>query len=243
MRMAFVTDDLRHQIAVRLHQDNGGDVHAQVFGDAGGAGAEAQVRRILSLDQPGAPWLAVGGRDPVIGALQAAHRGLRPVLFHSPYEAAAWSIIALRHHRSQAAALRTRLAREHGVTFGLDGQEIMAFPLPARLLEITSFPGLDATRISRLHAVAEAALAGRLDPVRLRAMDAAGALREIQEIPGLGPTYAQLVLLRSTGATDVMTYHEPRIPYYAAHYYRGSHTPSTPGELAGLAGAWRPFRT
>ena len=40
-----------------------------------------------------------------------------------------------------------------------------------------------------------------------------------------------------------MTYHEPRIPYYAAHYYRGSHTPITPGELAGLAGVWRPFRT
>jgi hypothetical protein len=28
------------------------------------ADAEAQVRRILSLDQPAAPWLAAGVRDP-----------------------------------------------------------------------------------------------------------------------------------------------------------------------------------
>jgi len=57
MRMAFVTDDLRHQVAVRLRQDPRGDIHAQVHGDARPADAdvEAQVRRILSLDQPAAP--------------------------------------------------------------------------------------------------------------------------------------------------------------------------------------------
>jgi len=245
MRMAFVTDDLRHQVAVRLRQDASGDIHAQLHGDARPADAdvEAQVRRILSLDQPATPWLAVGVRDPVVGRLQATFPGLRPVLFHSPYEAAAWSILALRRHRSQAAAIRTRLAQANGARFDIDGHQVAAFPLPAQLLEITGFQGLDATRIGRLHAVARAALSGRLDPARLRAMDAGDALREIQAIPGLGPTYAQLVLLRSTGATDLMTYHEPRIPYYAAHFYRTPRAPVTPGELADLSAGWRPFRT
>jgi DNA-3-methyladenine glycosylase II len=245
MRMAFVTDDLRHQVAVWLGQDASGDIHAHVHGDARPADAEveAQVRRIRSLDQPAAPWLAVGVRDPVIGGLQATFPGLRPVLFHSPYEAAAWSILALRRHRSQPAAIRTRFAQAHWARFDLDGHQLAAFPLPAQLLEITSFPGLDATRISRLRAVARAALSGRLDPGRLRAMDAGDALREIQAIPGLGPTYAQLVMLRSTGATDLMTYHEPRIPYYAAHFYRTARIPLTSGELADLSAGWRPFRT
>jgi DNA-3-methyladenine glycosylase II len=245
MRMAFVTDDLRHQVAVRLHQDARGDIHAQVHGAAPPAGKdiEAQVRRILSLDQPAAPWLAVGVRDPVIGGLQAAFPGLRPVLFHSPYEAAAWSVLALRRHRSQAAAIRNRLALAHGATFDIDGHQVAAFPLPAHLLEITGFQGLDATRVGRLHAVAQAALAGRLDPARLRAMDAGDALRDIQALPGFGPAYAQLVLLRSTGATDLMTYREPRLPYYAAHFYRAPRAPLTPGELADLSAGWRPFRT
>jgi DNA-3-methyladenine glycosylase II len=245
LRMAFVTDDLRHHVAVRLTQDADGHINTQVYGDPRPADAdvEAQVRRILSLDQPGAPWLAVGARDPVIGSLQAAFHGLRPVLFHSPYEAAAWSILALRRHRTQAAAVRTRLARAHGVTFEIDGQSVAAFPVPERLLEIQAFPGLDATRIGRLHAVAAAALDGRLDPVRLREMDADDALRQIQSLPGLGPTYANLVLLRSTGATDLMTFHEPRLPYYAAHFYAAPHTPLTRDELAEISANWRPFRT
>ena len=66
MHLAFVTDDLRHQAAVWLSQDAGGDIHARVQGDPGdGAALEAQVRRILSLDHPAAPWLAVGARRSI----------------------------------------------------------------------------------------------------------------------------------------------------------------------------------
>jgi DNA-3-methyladenine glycosylase II len=84
MRMAFVADDLQHQVAVRLTQDQDGVLHASLYGDVPAAPAEAQVRRILSLDHDGPGWLAAGRRDPVLGGLQARFAGLRPVLFHSP---------------------------------------------------------------------------------------------------------------------------------------------------------------
>lgn len=45
----------------------------------------------------------------MLGGLQRAHEWLRPVLFHSPYEAAAWAIISARRYRAQAAAVRTRI--------------------------------------------------------------------------------------------------------------------------------------
>ena len=52
-----------------------------------------QVAAILSLDVDGRGFADVAQRDPVVGELQAQLPGLRPVLFWTPYEAAAWTII------------------------------------------------------------------------------------------------------------------------------------------------------
>src|SRR5437899_3335117 len=94
MRLAFCLDDLRGHAGVVLRQDTDGDrtVRGELLGDADPAAVERQVARILSLDQDGEAWLAVGRRDPVIGKLQRRYPGLRPPLFHSPYEAASWAI-------------------------------------------------------------------------------------------------------------------------------------------------------
>jgi DNA-3-methyladenine glycosylase II len=242
MSLAFVTDDFEHHAAALLTQDASGVLHCRLLGDADPDRVLAQVRRVLSLDHSGPAWAEVGGRDAVIGRLQAAHPGLRPVLFHSPYEAAAWSIISQRRHRTQAAAVRRRLSREHGRVFSAPGSELEAFPTPAQLLRIDSFPSLEPQRIDRLHAVARAALSGRLDPERLLAMTPEEALADLQSLPGIGPTYATLILLRSTGATDILTFGEPRLPAYVSHYY-GLAAPATPQELAVIADAWRPYRT
>jgi DNA-3-methyladenine glycosylase II len=254
MRLAFVADDLRHQVGVVIRQEPGGDLAAEFAGPADdaaggatggatdGAAAEAQIRRILCIDQPAAGWLAAGRADPVLGAVQATHAGLRPVLFHSPYEAAAWAMLAQRRHRSQAAAVRHRLAAAIGRGFDLAGEREYAFPLPEQLLALDSFPGIDAVRMQRLHGVADAALAGRLEPARLAAMPAEEAMPELQSISGLGPVYAGLVYLRATGVTDALTASEPRLASYLRHYYRLAETPDAQA-IRRIAEPWRPFRT
>src|SRR5215471_6685454 len=73
-----------------------GDLHA----------AAAQAARFLALDVDGRGWPQVGRRDPVIGGAQARLPGLRPCGFHSPYEAAAWTVLAQRLRIVQAARLR-----------------------------------------------------------------------------------------------------------------------------------------
>ncbi len=241
MSLAFVTDDLHHHAAAVLTQE-GPVISARLLGAADPRLVEAQVSRVLSLDQSGHDWEAVGGRDPVIGRLQAEHRGLRPVLFHSPYEAAAWSILSQRRHRTQATAVRRRLAAEHGRVFKLPGGDLEAFPLPDDLLGVTAFPGLEPQRIERLHSIARAALDGLLDPGRLLAMTPEAALTDLQRLPGIGPTYSTLILLRSTGATDLLTLGEPRLPDYVRHFYGLRRSPG-PEEMERLAEAWRPFRT
>jgi DNA-3-methyladenine glycosylase II len=240
MRLAFVVDGYRAHAGVVLRQQ-GDTIDASVDG-ARGAAVERQVRRILSLDHPGSDWLAVGKRDRVIGTLQREHPGLRPVLFHSPYEAAAWAIISARKPRAYAATLRTKLAAAHGAVFTLAGEELAAFPLPEKLATLRAFPGIDATRMTRLRAVARAALDGLLDASRLAKLSPEAARAELETLPGIGPFYADLVLVRATGLTDLLPRNEPMLLAYAGHFY-GDGTPVDMAGLETIAERWRPFRT
>jgi len=243
MRLAFVTDDMRHHAGVHLTQDTSGFITATVDTDGDEEAVLAQVRRVLSLDHPAAQWADVGARDAVIGGLQRQHQGLRPVLFHSPYEAAAWSIISARRYRGQAAAIRNRICGELGRTFAIAGEEASAFPLPGRLLATETIAGVAPVRVQWLHAVARAALDGALDPVSLSAMEPAQAMEHLQQLPGIGPGYATLIFLRAAGVADAMTFTEPRVAEYVAHFYGTGTGPASREELERISQAWRPYRT
>lgn len=242
MRLAFVMDDLLQPAGVVLRQQPDGDLSAEVAGTADVAAVEGQVRRILSLDRPADGWFEAGRRDPVLGRLQQEHPGLRPVLFHSPYEAAAWAMLSQRRHRSQAAALRRRMSEALGQPFELAGQTEYAFPLPERLVSLETFAGLEPQRIERLRGVAQRALAGELDAGRLAAMETGQALALLRTVPGLGPVYAGLVQLRSTSVSDALTLSEPRLRSYVRHFYELPQDPDG-SALASIAEPWRPFRT
>jgi DNA-3-methyladenine glycosylase II len=242
MRLAFVADDLRHHIGAALMQRADGALVAEICGDGDIGAAEVQIRRILSVDTEVTGWLTAGQADPVLGAVQADNPGLRPVLFHSPYEAAAWSVLSQRRHRAQAIAVLRRLSEAVGVSLDVAGQSEPAFPLPERLLEVTEFPGVEEARLARLHGVARAALDGQLDASTLRLLPASEAMARLQRIKGLGPVYSMLVYLRSTGVTDGLAVGEPRLAGYLKHYYGLASTPDA-AELERIAKPWRPFRT
>jgi DNA-3-methyladenine glycosylase II len=242
MRLAFCLDDLNGHAGAALRQGDDGIVRGETHGDGEPAAVAAQMSRILSLDHDGEAWLDVGRRDPVIGQLQRRFPGLRPPLFHSPYEAAAWAIISARRPARQAATVRSEIATRLGRTFDLDGERLAAFPTPRRLLEVEPMNGLPDVKVQRLRAVAEAALDGRLDAGHLRSLAPEDALARLQQLPGIGPFYATLILVRSTGHADVLATGEPRVLACAAHYYTLDAPPS-PERFAELAEGWRPFRT
>ena len=241
MRLAFVLDGYAEQVGVVLRQDDAG-VHGEISGEADPALVERQVARILSLDHDGRVFDGLGARDPVLARLQQQRPGLRPPLFHSPYEAAVWAIISTRRPAHVAAGLRDRLSRTHGRVFELDGQELAALPTPARLLEVEEVEGLPADRVSRLHGVARFALTGGLDADRLLAMGPEEATAWVQQVPGVGPFYASLIVIRATGFADVLPTREPRLLALVQRLYDLPTEPD-PGELEALAEAWRPMRT
>lgn len=242
MRLAFPVDGFVDHAGVVVRQDPDGALAVEVQGSGDMAAVERQVRRVLSLDHPGAPWLDVGRRDPVIGRLQTEHHGLRPVLFHSPYEGAAWCIISHRRHHRQATSVRTRLAEELGRSFSLAGERTAAFPMPEALVELPTFEGLEPERLARLRAVAEAALEGRLDPGRLHEMGPDAAQAEVRRLPGIGPFYASLVVIRATGYTDVLPVSEPRVLAHVSRFYGLDQQPDV-ASFTALAEPWRPYRT
>jgi DNA-3-methyladenine glycosylase II len=198
-----------------------------VEGDGDLERAVAQTCRFLSLDVDGRGWAQVAERDAVIADAQEQLPGLRPCGFHSPYEAAAWSVLSQRIRIVQAAKLRDELVREHGQ----DG----AFPAPERLRSLDlDLPG---RKTEYLHAVAEAALDGRLDGDTLRAMDVDDAVSAVQEVKGLGPFAAELVVLRGANAPDAIPHNERRLDEEITFRYGADRT------LAEVSENWRPFRT
>jgi DNA-3-methyladenine glycosylase II len=244
MRLAFCLDGYQQQAGVEVRQDSGGDVHCTTSGPAAIDldRVRSQVARVLSLDHDAAQFLLVGERDPVIGRLQAAAPGLRPPLFYSPYEAAAWSVLSARRPARQMARVRQRLSEEHGAVFDLAGTQLAAFPTPRQLLGVESFPGIPDDRMPRLHGVAHAALEGRLDVSRLQEQGPERAMTGLQSINGIGPFYSALIVIRGTGFTDVLPVNEPKALALTAELY-GLPAPPTEAQFRDLAEPWRPFRT
>jgi len=244
MRLAFPLDGGSGYAGVAVRQPlEHGPLEVELHGGGDSRLAARQLARVLSLDHDGEAFLEVGERDPVIGDLQRRHPGERPVLFHSPYEAAAWSVISARRRSGQAAAVRHAIALELGVSFELDGQRVVAFPQPQRLLEAAELPGVGAEKAQRLRAVAAAALGGGLDVERLHALGPQASWTAVQQLPGIGPFYASLIVLRAAGFADAaMPMAEPRMLAHLARYYDLA-TPATLEQYAVIAERWRPFRT
>ena len=212
------------------------------LGEAAPEAVRDQIRRILSLDVDGSGFPEVGVRDPVVGELQERYPGLRPVLFYSPYEAAAWVIIGNRIRVVQAARIKALMAEQLGKIVEVASKKEHAFPGPSGLLELGSFAGLSGRKVGYLRASARAAREGRLEASYLRTLPAEKAFVGLKELPGIGDFSAELVLLRGAGVPDQLPVHEPRVARAVAMAY-GLDEPPVAEELAEIAERWRPYRT
>ncbi|HEY2077274.1 MAG TPA: hypothetical protein VGH53_13160, partial [Streptosporangiaceae bacterium] len=127
----------------------------------------------------------------------------------------------------QAARLRAELLARHG--------QAGAFPPPHTLARIDlDLPGRKG---EYLRAVAEAALDGVLDGTALRALDPGQAVQRVQQVKGLGPFAAELVVLRGANAPDALPHHERRLDAEVAEQYGVGRS------IAEVSEAWRPYRT
>jgi DNA-3-methyladenine glycosylase II len=241
LHLAFLTDAGSKPTGVCLTQPDAETVHGDVYGDADPAAVLQQVARILSLDVDGRGWPEVGRRDPVVGRLQRRFPGFRPVNWSDAYEAAAWSILSSRVSMRQAQGVKDRMCRELGHEVDIHGHRLFAFPEPHRLAELESFKGLFGRKVEYLNGLGRAALAGRLDTERLRALSPEQCLAELKQLAGIGDFGSQLVRLRALSAVDELPTTERRLLAALREAYGLDREPDM-GTLEELAEGWRPYR-
>jgi DNA-3-methyladenine glycosylase II len=198
------------------------------------------VERILSLDVDATRFAELGERDPVVADLQRQFPGLRPVLFPSAYEAAAWALLGHRISMNQGSALRRRISADMGETVVVGGRELTAFPAPDRLARLEPMPGMFLRKVENLRALGEAAAEGELDVELLRDLGADAAIKHLTGLAGIGPFSAELTLLRGAGLVDFLPRHTPLIDRALAEAYDLGPEPA-PAQLAAIGRGWRPW--
>jgi DNA-3-methyladenine glycosylase II len=239
--MAFPVEGWQGSAAVTLRQEADGRIVGQVVGPAGiSEKARSQALAALSLDVSAEEWPEVGKRDPVIGELQAKYAFLRPVLFHSPYEAAAGFIIGHRRSIRQKVEIMKQLAEDLGGKLEVEGQIFHAFPQPADLFSLASYKGLNEQKVERLHFIAKAALDGFLDRDYLRSLAIDDALAQLKTLPGVGPFFAQGILHRGAGLVDDITRDD--LTDYAIQKAYGLAKLPNQAKIDEISKSWRPFR-
>lgn len=240
LRLAFPVEEDWSTVGVAFTQPDGGDVQAELSAPAS-PGLLAQLARAISVDVDGTGFAAVLDRDPVLAAVSARHPGLRPIGFSSPYEAACWAVVSQRLRIVQAAGIAAGIRHAHGARVEVAGAELAAFPAPAVLRRVAPELPLPEVKQVRLQAVAEAALEGRLDGGRLRAMPAEDAIADVQQLPGIGPFSAELVVVRGAGHPDRLPLSEARLHASMVELY--SLADDEPATLEAVAQEWAPFRS
>ena len=239
--MTFPVEGWRHSAAVDVWQTPDGAVHGEVAGGADVELVRTQAARSLSLDHDGSSWVAVGEADPVLGALQRRYDWLRPVCFYSAYEAATSFVIGQRIAMRQARVIKARLSDSLGDGIAIGDREVRAFPRPQRLVDLTEVQGLNATKVARLRDLAAAAMDGRLDTERLRALPHVEALAALQSLPGIGPWTASAVLLRGCGVADALPLVDDISRAAVRWAYDLDELPDNEA-WERIADGWRPFR-
>ena len=232
--LAFPADGTWQTVGVRITDDLTGHVTANP-GRLDEAEIKRHVERILSLDVDGRGFTKI--KDEVVVDLRRRFPGLRPVLFASPYEAAAWALLTHRISMVQGGVLRRRLCEELGEKAG----SLHAFPAPERLATLQPMPGMTIRKVENLRALGEAASAGDLDVDLLRGMSVDEALVHLKKLPGIGPFSAELILYRGVGMVDLFPRETPRIHRAMAELYDLGPEPPL-AQLEQIARGWQPFR-
>lgn len=241
--LAFPLEGSWRTVGVRIEQHHG-EVRTHVFANPDGAPPDdirAQLERMLSLDVDGAGLAAVAARDRVFAELQQQQPGIRPVLYPSPYEAAARTIVGHQLPVRQAVAINARIAEEHGVRVAVDDHVMHAFPAPDRLAQLPLIRGLAARKVEQLRALGQTT-ADWFSTASLRAMNRDDAMRQLQQIAGIGPFSAELVLMRGVGDADAFPKTEKRLHRAMAAAYHLGDDPDLE-TLERIADGWHPYRS
>jgi 3-methyladenine DNA glycosylase/8-oxoguanine DNA glycosylase len=174
---------------------------------ARGAELAQAARKILGLDVDPGPLQHAGEAVRLLRPTARALRGMRPPRFADFFEAFANVIPFQQVSLDAGIATVGRLVERFGNCVEHDGRRFRAFPTAQRIgdvrLDGLRRCGLSSRKAESLRRVARAIESGELSEQEVARMDTRDALRILDELPGIGPWSASVVLLRGLGRLDV----------------------------------------
>lgn len=177
----------------------------------GSAGAHARtlglVRRTLGADRDLTHFDRAAARMPWLRPLALRMRGVKPPRYPTLWEAFVNAITFQQVSLQAASAISRRLIVALAPPIASEGVPLYAFPSAEQVLgaedSVLRAAGLSAGKVATLRRAGEALASGTLDEAMLEERSSTDAAALLQQIKGIGPWTATVVLLRGLGRLDV----------------------------------------
>ncbi|HEX6794468.1 MAG TPA: hypothetical protein VF304_11510 [Casimicrobiaceae bacterium] len=167
------------------------------------------LRQTLGTDCSLSSFYRAAARIPWLAPLAGRMRGVKPPRHPSLWEACSNAIVFQQVSVRAASAIMQRLIVAVGRPVETDDLPVPVylFPTPESVQRATTRSmrtiGLSAGKIATLRRVAEALSSGTLKVAALERCSSPDAVTILQQIKGIGPWTAALILLRGLGRLDV----------------------------------------
>jgi len=165
------------------------------------------LRKVLGLGVAPEPLQRLAEAEPRLRPTALALRGMRPPRFADLFETFANVIPFQQVSLDAGVAIVGRLVDRFGRVVEHDGRRFRAFPAAQTIaearLDALRECGLSARKAESLRRVAREIESGGLLEKEISGMATNDALGILDELPGIGPWSASLVLLRGLGRLDV----------------------------------------
>jgi DNA-3-methyladenine glycosylase II len=212
------------------------------------ADAEQTVRRMFSVEHDLRRFRARVADDPLMGRLEAAHRGLHLPRWATLFEALASSILLQQIATPVAWTFRRRLVERFGERLSIGGKSFHAFPRPPAIarakVEDLRALGLTGAKALSIVEAARAIESGALDCEALAREENEGVVARLSELRGVGRWTAEWVLMLHFGRTDVFAAADLFLRGVVVKYYNAG-VPARESEIRALAqerwGAWQSY--
>ncbi len=195
-------------VIARVAQTRAESLTVTIDGDADDhAPTLALVRRMLGVDRDLTRFNLAAATIPWLSPLAVRMHGVKPPRYASLWEAFV-NVIAFQQLSLHAAsAIVRRLVESFGPALDSGGVPLHMFPGPGDFLATDDRGlraiGLSASKRATLRRAGEALVGGTLDLARLEECPSPAAAVLLQEIKGIGPWTATVILLRGLGRLDV----------------------------------------
>jgi DNA-3-methyladenine glycosylase II len=189
--------------------------------------------------------LSTLSEDQDFAPVAARYQGMRLARVPGLFEALLVAILGQQISVQAANACRLRLMASLGEHLEVAGTTYTTYPPPQSLLaageEELRALGTGKQKARYLHALAEAAIAGKLEQAVFDGLSDEEAIALLCEIPGVGRWTAEVALLRGLGRLDAFPAGDLGLQVAAQRVLRLEARPSE-SQLRAIAERWRPWR-